>query len=179
MWENRVIETFYHSYMAFWRVNLANLTSGLFHSIPTKIRTMDADSCFRIERYRRERTNPGMTKKLTGCLPPSNITCLITVTCDAIKIWWLCQVFTSTTRFASDVGYRMAKNLIGLYKENNFHEQRRLIPWQRMKNMIFHHKFWRPFLDCMPQLFLTPKMCGFLYICRFLWTQTLVVNWQN
>ena len=26
------------------------------------------------------------------------------------KIWWLCLVPTSTTRFASDVGYRMAKN---------------------------------------------------------------------
>ena len=25
------------------------------------------------------------------------------------KIWWLCLVPTSTTRFASDVGYRMAK----------------------------------------------------------------------
>ena len=33
------------------------------------------------------------------------------------KIWWLCLVPTSTTRFASDVGYRMAKKLIGLYKE--------------------------------------------------------------
>ena len=28
---------------------------------------------------------------------------------------------TSTTRFASDVGYRMAKSLIGVYKENNFY----------------------------------------------------------
>ena len=27
------------------------------------------------------------------------------------KIWWLCLVPTSTTRFASDVGYRMAKNV--------------------------------------------------------------------
>ena len=26
------------------------------------------------------------------------------------KIWWLCLVPTSTTRFASDVGYRMDKN---------------------------------------------------------------------
>ena len=33
------------------------------------------------------------------------------------KIWWLCLVSTSTTWFASDVGYRMAKNLIELYKE--------------------------------------------------------------
>ena len=33
------------------------------------------------------------------------------------KIWWLCLVPTSTTRFASDVGYRMANKIIGLYKE--------------------------------------------------------------
>ena len=32
-------------------------------------------------------------------------------------IWWLCLVPTSTTRFASGVGYRMAKKGIGLYKE--------------------------------------------------------------
>ena len=44
------------------------------------------------------------------------------------KIWWLCLVPTSTTRFASDVGYRIAKNLVGLYKEDNFHEQWHLIP---------------------------------------------------
>ena len=33
------------------------------------------------------------------------------------KIWWLWLVPTSTTRFAIDVGYRMAKKLIGLCKE--------------------------------------------------------------
>ena len=33
------------------------------------------------------------------------------------KIWWLCLVPTSTTRFASDVGCRMAKKCIVLYKE--------------------------------------------------------------
>ena len=33
-----------------------------------------------------------------------------------------------------------------------------------MKNTIYPHKFWRPFLDCMPQLFLDPNMCGFQYI---------------
>ena len=33
------------------------------------------------------------------------------------KIWWLCLIPISTTRFTSDLGYRMAKNLIGLYKE--------------------------------------------------------------
>ena len=36
------------------------------------------------------------------------------------KIWWLCLVATKATRLASDVGYRMAKNLIGLHKENIF-----------------------------------------------------------
>ena len=39
------------------------------------------------------------------------------------RIWWLCLVPTSTTSFASDLGYRMAKNLIGLYKENTFYDQ--------------------------------------------------------
>ena len=29
-----------------------------------------------------------------------------------------------------------------------------------MKNKIFPHTFWRPFLDCMPQLFFRPK-----YVC--------------
>ena len=29
------------------------------------------------------------------------------------------------------------------------------------------------------QLILDPNMCGFRYICRFLWSQTLVVNRQN
>ena len=27
--------------------------------------------------------------------------------------------------------------------------------------------------------FLDPNMCGFQYICRVLWSQILVVNWQN
>ena len=34
-------------------------------------------------------------------------------------------------------------------------------------------------LDCMPQLFLDPNMCGFWYICILASSQTLVVNWQN
>ena len=33
------------------------------------------------------------------------------VLCNDYKIWWLCLVPTSTIRFASDVGYRMAKNV--------------------------------------------------------------------
>ena len=46
----------------------------------------------------------------------------------ANKIWWLCLVPTSTTRFASDVGYRMAKKWIGLYKEIIFYEKWHLTP---------------------------------------------------
>ena len=30
-----------------------------------------------------------------------------------------------------------------------------------MKNKIFPHSFWRPFLDCMPQLFFQPKYVWF------------------
>ena len=37
-----------------------------------------------------------------------------------------------------------------------------------MKNKIFPHKCWRPFLDCMPQLLLDPNMCGFQFIWRVL-----------
>ena len=43
------------------------------------------------------------------------------------RIWWLCLDPTSITRFASDLGYRMAQNFIGLYKENYFHEHRHQI----------------------------------------------------
>ena len=28
-------------------------------------------------------------------------------------------------------------------------------------------------------IFLDPNMCGFQFICKALWSQTLVVNWQN
>ena len=34
-------------------------------------------------------------------------------------------------------------------------------------------------LDCMRQLFLDSNMCGFWYIFMLVWSQTLVVNWQN
>ena len=63
-----------------------------------------------------------MTWRLTGAKPlPDPV-----LTCGEFnhwelgfnKIWWLCLVPTSTThRFACGVGYRMAKKLIGLYKE--------------------------------------------------------------
>ena len=52
-----------------------------------------------------------------------------------------------------------------------------------MKNTEFPHKFWRPFLDCMPQLFFRPQYVWFpvhlkghlIPLCY----ETLVVNWQN
>ena len=52
-----------------------------------------------------------------------------------------------------------------------------------MKNTIFPHKFWRPFLDCMPQLFFRPQYVWFPVhlkglLIPFLY-ETLVVNWQN
>ena len=54
---------------------------------------------------------------LVHCPPVTPITISFPSQRATNKIWWLCLVQTSTTRFASDVGYRMAKNLIGLYKE--------------------------------------------------------------
>ena len=48
--------------------------------------------------------------------------------CGSKKIWWLCLVPTSTTRFASDVEVQNGQNLIDLYKENDFYEQWHLIP---------------------------------------------------
>ena len=52
-----------------------------------------------------------------------------------------------------------------------------------MKNTVFPHKFWRRFLDCMPQLFFRPQYVWFpvhlkghvIPLCY----ETLVVNWQN
>ena len=52
-----------------------------------------------------------------------------------------------------------------------------------MKNTVFPHKFWRPFLDCMPQLFFRPQYVWFPVhlkgILIPLCYKTLVVNWQN
>ena len=52
-----------------------------------------------------------------------------------------------------------------------------------MKNTVFPHKFWRPFLDCTPQLFFRPQYVWFpvhlkghlIPLCY----ETLVVSWQN
>ena len=44
------------------------------------------------------------------------------------RIWWLCLVPTSATRFANDLGYRLARNSIGLNKTNAFF----LKQWRRI-----------------------------------------------
>ena len=49
--------------------------------------------------------------------------------------------------------------------ENEEHD----IPWQILKTIFGLHV----------SVILDPNMCGFKYICRFLRSQTLVVNWQN
>ena len=52
-----------------------------------------------------------------------------------------------------------------------------------MKNTVFPHKFWRPFLECVPQLFFRPQYVWFpVYLKGLLialWYETLLVNWQN
>ena len=42
---------------------------------------------------------------------------MIGFVCLLNKIWWLSLVPTLTTRFTNDVGYRMTKKRIVLYKE--------------------------------------------------------------
>ena len=86
------------------------------------------------------------------------------------KIWWLCLVPTSTTRFVSDVGYIMAKKLIGLYKEIIF----------KNSDIKLLNIEWRapyPFTNFEDHF--TPNMCGILFVCTLASTQTLLVNWQN
>ena len=98
------------------------------------------------------------------------------------KICCLWLVRTSTTKFVGDVGYRMAKKLIGLYKETIF-----------MNNDIkFINIEWRTpypltnFKDCFGFnasliffLLFFFNMCGFLFIWTLASYQTVVVNWQN
>ena len=67
------------------------------------------------------------------------------------KIWWLCLVPTSTTRFASDVGCRMAQKWRGLYKDmtpNSLTEsEEHDIPSQILKTIFGLHAsviFWTP-----------------------------------
>ena len=88
----------------------------------------------------------------------------------ADRIWWLYLVPTSTTRFASDLGYRMAKNSIGLYKENTFYEHDIKflnIEWRVWYSLTnFEERFWIARLH----YFLDPNMCSFWYICMFVWS---------
>ena len=69
------------------------------------------------------------------------------------KIWWLCLVPTLTTRFASDVGYRMAKKIMGLYKEIIFMNND--IKFLKLEwRTTSRHKFWRPFwIACLSYFF--------------------------
>ena len=93
--------------------------------------------------------------------------------------WWLCLVPTSTTRFASDLGCRTAKIVIGLYKEiffmNNYIKFLN-IEWRTRYSLT---NFEDHFGLHASVIFLVPNMCGFWYICVLVWSQTLVVNWQN
>ena len=76
------------------------------------------------------------------------------------RIWWLCLVPTSTTRFASDLGCRMAKNLIELYKESTSCKQWHQIVSHEMKNTI-RSQILKTILDCMSLIF-RPQYVWFL-----------------
>ena len=95
------------------------------------------------------------------------------------KIWWLCLVPTSTTRFASEVGYRIAKIWHGYTRKiffmNNDIEFLNRERRTRYSLTHFEDHFW---IACL-SYFLDPNMCGFQFIWRVLWSQILVVNWQN
>ena len=82
-----------------------------------------------------------------------------TTLCWNNRIWWLCLVSTSTTRFARDLGYRMAKNLTGLYKENALYEQWRQIPKHR--RTWYPSQILKTILNCMSQLFFKPQYVWF------------------
>ena len=90
------------------------------------------------------------------------------------RFWWPCLVSISTTRFASDLRYRMAKNLIGLYMGNAFFFINNDIKFLNIKwgtrYSLTHLK---------TSYFLVHTVCGFLHICMLLWSQTLAVNWQK
>ena len=110
------------------------------------------------------RVNDGICGKLTYC------TCYMFYTEN--KVWWLCLVPTSTTRFASDVGYRMAKikhsctrKIFFLNNDIQF-LNREWITRYSLTN--FEDHFW---IACL-SYFLDPNMCGFLYIWRVIWSHS-------
>ena len=88
------------------------------------------------------------------------------------RIWWPCLVPTSTTRFASDLGYGMDKNLTGTYKENTFMNNDIKFLYIEWRTRYSLTKF-EDDLDCMPQLFSNPNRCGFWHICMLLWSKVL------
>ena len=79
------------------------------------------------------------------------------------KVWWLCLVPTSTTRFASDVGYRMAKIWYS-YTRKIFFVNREWRTRYSLTNFEDHF-----LIECL-SYFLDPNMCGFQYIWRVLWS---------
>ena len=76
-------------------------------------------------------------------------------------------------------GVQNGQNLIVLYKENIFVMNNdiwfRNREWTRYSLTHFEDHFW---ITCLGY-FLDPYMCGFQYICRDMWSQILVANWQN
>ena len=95
------------------------------------------------------------------------------------KIWWLCLVPTSTTRFASEVGYRIAKIWHGYTRKIFFmnNDIKFLNRERRTRYSLTHFEdhFW---IACL-SYFLDPNMYGFQFIWRVLLSQIPVVNWQN
>ena len=93
--------------------------------------------------------------------------------------WWLCLVPTSTTKFDSDVGYRMAKPLIRLYKELIFMNgdfKFLSIEW-RTPYPLTH--FEGRFGLRASVIYWASNIYCFLFFCTLASSQTLVVNWQN
>ena len=70
---------------------------------------------------------------------------------------------TSTTRFASDVGCWMAKNLIGLYKE--IMSMIKDIKSHRMKNTVYVTDFEDRYGLCASVIFLLQYMWFPVHLC--------------
>ena len=89
------------------------------------------------------------------------------------RVEWLCLVPTSTNRFPGDLGYRMAEIIIGLYKENVFfmNNDSKFLntewrTWYSLTNFEDHFGLHTS------GVFLNPNMCGFLYMCMLLGSQS-------